>query len=85
MAINTYLSIESKKENKQTSKTETDYRYRDHFDGCQMGRKLGGWLKRVKGMGSTNWLLQNSHGDVKYSIGNIVNNILIIMYGVRWV
>ena len=25
----------------------------------------------------TNWHLQNSHGDVKYSIGNIVSNIVI--------
>lgn len=28
---------------------------------------------------------QISHGDVMYSIGNIVNNIVITMYGVRWV
>ena len=30
-------------------------------------------------------LLQNSHGDVKYSIGNIVNNTVIPMYVVRGV
>ena len=46
---------------------------------------LGGWVTKVKGLRSTSLLLQNSHGDVKYSIGNIVNNILITMYGVRWV
>ena len=35
-------------------------------------------MKKVKGLKSTNWLSQNSHGDVKYSIGNTVNNILIL-------
>ena len=35
MAINTYLStIESKKQNRQTSRTETDSEIREHFDGC---------------------------------------------------
>ena len=29
---------------------------------------------------NTNWELQNSHGDVKYSIENVVNNIVITMY-----
>ena len=28
--------------------------------------------EKVKGLRSTTWLLQNSHVDVKYSIGNIV-------------
>ena len=27
----------------------------------------------------------NSHDDIKYSIGNIVNNIVITVYGDRWV
>lgn len=27
----------------------------------------------------------NTHGDVKYGMGNIENNILITMCGVRWV
>lgn len=31
------------------------------------------------------WLLQNSRGGINYSIGDIINNILITMYGVRWV
>ena len=38
-----------------------------------------------KGLRSTNWQLQNCHGDVKYSTGNIVNNIVITMCGARWV
>ena len=50
-----------------------------------MGGWLEGWVKKVKELRSTNWLLQNSHGDVKYSIGNIVNTIQIIMCGVTWV
>lgn len=33
-------------------------------------------MKKVKELRkSTTWLLQNSHKDVKDSIGNIVNNI----------
>ena len=43
------------------------------------------WVKKVKGLRSTNWWLQNSHEDIKCSIGNIVNNIVIAMYGARWV
>ena len=52
---------------------------------AKMGRVLQGWMKKAKGLRSTNWLLQNSYGVVKYSIGNIVNNILITVYFVRWV
>ena len=33
---------------------------------------------------STDQQLQNSHGDVKYSLGNIVSNIVITTYGARW-
>ena len=33
---------------------------------------------------SMNWLFQNSHGDGKHSIGNIVNNILKTVCGVGW-
>ena len=46
---------------------------------------FGGWAEKVKGVRSTNWLLQNGHGSVKYSIGNIVNNNVIIVCGIRWV
>ena len=38
----------------------------------------------MKGLRSTNWKLQNSPGDVKHSIGNIVNTV-ITTYGARWV
>lgn len=48
-----------------------------------MGGELKGWVKKVKGFVSTNWPSENSHGDVRYSIGNIVNNMAVIMYSVR--
>ena len=38
----------------------------------------------MKGLRSTDCSLQNSHGDVKCSIENIVN-IVITTYGARWV
>ena len=66
-------------------KQKQTHRYREQIDGCQRGRGLGVWVKKVKGLRSTDWQLQNSHGDVKYSIGNTVSNSLIPMYGARWV
>ena len=57
MATNTYLStIESKKQNEQTSRTE-NRGYREHFDRCLMGGGLGAEVRKVKGGKSTNWLL----------------------------
>ena len=41
----------------------------------------GDWVKQVKGLSSVDRQLQNSHGDVKYSTGNIVNDIAITMCG----
>ena len=41
-------------------------------------------MKKMKELKRANWQLQNSHRDVKYSIGNTVNN-RITMYGARWV
>ena len=38
----------------------------------------------MKELRSTDWWLQHSPEDVKYSIGSTVNNIVITMYGVRW-
>ena len=41
MAINTYLSIfEYKKLNKQEEQRQ-NHGYRQHFDGCLMGRDVG--------------------------------------------
>ena len=47
----------------------------------KMGR--GDWVKKVKGLRSTNWSLQNSHKDVKYKRKNIGNNIIITMHDAR--
>ena len=40
-------------------------------------------MEKVKGLRSTNRQLQNSHGDVQYSIGGIVNNTVITLCGAR--
>ena len=40
------------------------------------------WRLGEKGEGIE---LQNSYGDVKYSTGNRANNVIIIVYGARWV
>ena len=48
-----------------------------------MEGELGVWVEKVKGLRSTNWILQNSHREVKYSIRSIVNNIEVTMHGAR--
>ena len=73
MAMNTYLSTtESKKQNKQ-EELRQNHGLREHFDGCQMGGRGGGKDEEVRRLRSTNWQVQNSHRDVKYSIGNGVD------------
>ena len=48
------------------------------------GRQIGGGVEprgeKVMGLNSMNWSLQNTHGDIKYSIENTVNNILITVW-----
>ena len=39
------------------------------------GEGVGGQSEKVKGC----------HRDVKYRVANVINNIIIIMYGARWV
>ena len=81
MATNIYLSTNLKyKINKPGN------RLIDTENILRGARWEGGWEvgEKVKGLRSISWLLQNSHGDVKYSIGNIVNNA-IVTYDVRWV
>ena len=83
MAINMYLStIETKNQNEWTSRTE---RFTDTENIFMVARRglVKGLSEKVRGLRSINWLLQNSHRDVKYSTGNIVNNILVTMYSVR--
>ena len=43
---------------------------------------MGEKVERIK---KYNWWLQNSNGDINYSMGNIINISLITMYGVIWV
>ena len=54
-------------------------------DGCQRGEGLEAWVKKVKGLRSTDWQLQNGHGEVTFSTGNTVNSIVVTMYGASWV
>ena len=55
MAINIYLStLVSKKQNKQAAQKQ-NHRYRECFEGCQIGGALGVWLKKMKGLRSTSW------------------------------
>lgn len=42
-------------------------------------------MRWVKGWRNTNWQLQNSHGDVECSMGNIVNSTAITRRSARWV
>ena len=42
-------------------------------------------MEKVKGFRSINWQFQNSDGNIKCNVTNIVNNIAITMYGARWV
>ena len=67
------------------NKTETDSQIQG-TDGCQNGSEeiLGDCVKKVKGLGCANWQLQNNHRDVKYSVGNTVNNTVITTCSARW-
>ena len=47
------------------------------------GRALGHWKKKVKGVRRTDWWLQTSPGDVRYSMGNAVSNTAITTHGAR--
>ena len=53
--------------NEQT-KQKQNHRYVEQLDGCQTGEGWGSEESKMKGL-STNGQLQNSHGDVKLSIG----------------
>lgn len=45
---------------------------------------VGSLGEKVKGLKSAARQLQNSHRDVRYSIGNIVNKTIITMCGAGW-
>ena len=42
-------------------------------------------MERLTGLRSTSWLLRNSHREVRYSPGNVANDILMAVCGARWV
>lgn len=46
------------------------------MEGCE-------WWHDMVLLQNDNWQLQNSHGEVKHSLGDIVSNIAITMDGVR--
>ena len=52
--------------------------------GLPEGSGVGGWAKQVKGIEVHTFSYKISLVDVKYSIGNKVNNIVTILYGDRW-
>ena len=68
-----------KKTNKQNRNRLTDTENR--LMVARVGEGWGNWVKKVKGLRSTNWQLQNSHGNTKYSIGNTVNNSVMTTCG----
>ena len=39
----------------------------------------------MKDLRTADWQLQNSHGDVNYSMGKRVSNIVMTMYGAGWI
>ena len=43
------------------------------------------YILKGKTLRNRNWQLPNSQGDVKYSTGNTVNNIVTTMCGAEWV
>ena len=79
--------MKSKKKTPKTKNEETKQKqtHKEQIDGCQMGGGLGDWVKKVKGLRSMNCWSQNSHGDVKCGIGNVVSNTVTATHGARWV
>ena len=71
MAINSQLStIESKKQIKQTSRTDTASQIWRSFDGLSAGRRKGKNGGKHAGTKKYNWQVQNRQEEVKDRIGN---------------
>ena len=60
------------------------HRCRGETDSGQRKGGFGGWVRNAKGLRSTSSWLQSAHRDVRYTVGNSVNNIVITMCGARW-
>ena len=68
------------------NKTETNSQITEkklmvpRWEGCWGLGEKGEGMKKYKFAS-----YKSSHEDVKYNMGNIVNNIVITVYGIRWV
>ena len=69
MAINWQLNLKNKV-NEQAEWKQT-HRYKEHFDGCLMGRWLGGDGEKGEGIKKYTLVVTEWSWGVKYSIGNI--------------
>ena len=49
VAINTHLSTNLENKINEQPEQKQAQRYREHFDSCQIGGRLGRWAKKVKG------------------------------------
>lgn len=43
------------------------------------GRRMGRWVKQVKGIKDTHFQLKRSHRDFKYNTGTMVNTVVTVM------
>jgi len=69
----------------KNKKQRQTHKYRGQTEGCQERWGEDG-QKWVEGSGRYRLLVTEgvSHGDKRYSIGNIVSGIRITLYGDRW-
>ena len=79
IAINTHLSTIESKNKPSKQEQRQNHGYGKCFYGCQIIVRCEGMGEEVRGLISTNRELPDSHGDVKYSIGNEVAKDLICM------
>ena len=68
--IHTYQQVNLKNKLSKQEEQRQNHVFGERFDGCQMGRRYGGMGEEVRRLRSTNMQLQNSHMNVKYSVGN---------------
>ena len=79
--IQFHLHMESKKQDKTETDSDTESKLvAARGAGCGKLGETGEGIKKYK----LPVIKQISHEDVRYSIGNTVNNIVITLYGDRW-
>ena len=74
-----YQQLNLKNKLSKQEEQKQNHGYREHFDGCQMGGRGGGMGEEARVLRSASRYLHNSHGDIKYSIGNGVAKEFICM------